>query len=354
MRDVPLHALEDKIIRPGFEKHLTPLLMYRGSLTLGRAHRLWNLCVSAMLHEATVSDVTQRLTMNPTYSQLCGPESKVSFMAVRSFAGRLLDNPSVMAEMPGLRGYIRELLPPHKAAFFLERVSETTHRSRNVGAGGWRTFVDGRLIDPMPKGFTEAAPGKSLRWARREYQQSYYTVKRWFSEAGIEPSNGNLRDVPENWRLHARTERNQQLQSRYGVSYSVIRRWREETDIYPDAKVTVTKPGRAPVAVPLAYPFLIHEGRRPGHRLLRLVNDAVPRHLDPETRADICQDLMVGILAGDFSEDDLFLPVAEMTRRVLRMFPTKYGPVSLDDVIPGTNIKRIDTLTEEDSLWSRI
>ena len=99
----------------------------------------------------------------------------------------------------------------------------------------------------------------------------------------------------------------------------------------------------------------ITDGGKPEHRLVKLVNAAVPKHIDADTRADICQDLLVGILCGDFSEDDLFLPAKQMTRRVMQMFPTKYGPMSIDAEIPGTDgFRLIDTLAEEDSLWASL
>ena len=262
MKQVPLAKLEDKIIRPGFERHLRPLLMYRGNVTLGRAHRMWNLVVSGMEHEAGLSDLTQRLQLNPELSQLCMPERKKEALAIRSFLSRLQLNSPVMAEMPHLSEYVWWLNP--SGPFGLTPVSEFSPRSRNLGAGGWRTF---------------RAPQRPRR------------------------PGSNLRDVRPQ----------------------------------------------------LVYPFLIHDGGKPEHDLLRRVNAAVPRHFDPNTRADICQDIMVGILCGDFDPDNLTLPAKEMTKRVMKMFPTKYGPLSLDAEMPGTDgFRLIDTISEDDSIWERI
>jgi hypothetical protein len=89
--------------------------------------------------------------------------------------------------------------------------------------------------------------------------------------------------------------------------------------------------------------------------LLRRVNAAVPKNLDPDLRADICQDIIVGILCGDFSEDNLTLPAKEMTRRVQNMFPTKYGMLSLDEIVPGSEGRTwLDNLSNEDSLWANV
>jgi hypothetical protein len=50
VKHVPLRVIEDMIVRPGFDERLRPPLAYRGAMTLGRVHRLWNLIVSAMAH----------------------------------------------------------------------------------------------------------------------------------------------------------------------------------------------------------------------------------------------------------------------------------------------------------------
>jgi hypothetical protein len=262
MKCVPLAKLEDKIIRPGFDEHLKPLLMYRGQLTLGRAHRLWNMMVSAMEHEATYSDITQRLLRNPDYSQLCGPETKISLLGLRSFCGRLVDNPKVLGEMPHLKEYVEWLLPDWRGPFLLQPISEITHRRRNMGAGGWRTFVDRR------------------------------------------------------GREHRQTVRGEVLE----------------------------------------YPFLIHDGGKPEHDLLRKVVAAIPRHVPQHLFADMCQDLVVGILSGDYAEDDLNLPGREVVKRVWHMFPTKYN-LSLDDIIPGTDasgdpLHYLDMVADEGRDWA--
>jgi hypothetical protein len=96
---------------------------------------------------------------------------------------------------------------------------------------------------------------------------------------------------------------------------------------------------------PLSYPFLIHDGGRPEHDLLHMINAAVPSGIMGDLRADICQDLAVGVLCGDFPKDALLLPAKEVIRRVRKMFPDKYGPMSLDALVPGTNdLRLIDTI----------
>jgi hypothetical protein len=228
MKHVPLATLENKIVRPGFERFLRPLLMYRGALSLGDVHRMWNLIVSAMEHEATVADVTQRLQHNPDFSQLCVPPGRRQAVSLYSFCGRLTGNPKVMAEMPGLAEYVDWLIPSYRR-FSLERISEITHRSRNLGAGGWRIFFDDRAAEPIPDRFADKARGKTIRWAREEYERGYFVVRRWFREAGLTPTHGNMLPLPDRWGEFATKEGNGKLALRFGVSAGVISRWREES-----------------------------------------------------------------------------------------------------------------------------
>lgn len=323
MRKVSLAVLENKIVRPGIEEHLKPLLRYRGGQSLGRIHRMWNLVLSAKEHEATASDVTQRLVQNADYSQLCLPEKRVALVGLSSFVGRLLDNPHVAAEEPHLREYIRDLIPPYKLIRLIP------------------------LADPPP-GFAEATRGKSIGWAMETFGHDYRLIRRWFDELGIAPVHGGLIPLPKQFHTFAPKEHNYELAKRFGVSTATVARWRSETGIVCNAA-----PKRMAEPGSLIYPFVIHDGGKPEHALLRKVNAAVPQHFDQETRADICQDLVIGILCGDFSEDDLLLPAKEMAKRVMRMFPTKYGPLSLDAIIPGTDdFRLIDTISEEDGLWA--
>ncbi len=255
MKQVALSSLQDKIIRPGFERFLRPLVMYRGRLSLGDIHRMWNLVISAMEHEATLADITQRLQLNPQFSHLCAPSKPRVSSSVCSFAGRLTDNPKVMGEMPGLAEYLDWLIPPYKRMGSLERVSEITYRSRNMGAGGWRRLMS---------------------------------------------------------------------------------RPRQPRDLHKTSEIV--------------YPFLIHDGGKPEHALLKKVMAAVPRG-DSDRFADMCQDLIVGILSGDFAEDDLALPAKEVRRRVYAMSPGKYGDLSLDAPRGDGDFSLMDTLADEGRDW---
>lgn len=317
MKHVALLTLEAKIIRPGFEEHLKPLLRYRGNLSLGRVHRLWNLVLSGMEHEATSADITQRLVLNPAYSQLCCPEKPVSSISLSSFRSRLVDNPRVMAEAPGLEEYLDWIIPPYKRIGPLERLS-----------------------DP-PDGFAAAVERRSVAWAAREYQTSREICERWFRETGLVSTA--LKRRPDSFDTAARGKSLGWAVERYDVGYAVARRWFEEVRIEP----TLTR-----VAPKLVYPFLIHDGGKPEHALLRKVSSVVPLGIEPSLRADMCQDLIVGILAGDLAEGDLLLPSRELARRIWQSAPARYSDRSLDEVIGDGNFTLMDTLADEGRDWA--
>jgi hypothetical protein len=93
------------------------------------------------------------------------------------------------------------------------------------------------------------------------------------------------------------------------------------------------------------YNLLVHEGEGPEHELTRLINAAVPTNLPMELRADICQDLAVGILCGDFDKENLALPIKELVKRMNKMFPAKWGDLSLNAPISGTDgLTLMDTI----------
>lgn len=295
MKQVSLTSLANELAKPGFERELIPLLMYKGHSDLGRMHRLWNLTVGMMMHEAdSIGEGLNHLQLNPEWSQLCGPPGRVHHCGMRGFLNRMRDNKPVTDLVPGLTDYVAMILPRW---YPYQRVPLEASSSRKAW---WRTYTPkprGPAPLPAPNDFYEMANGKSVEWAMLHYARSRPIILRWFAESEAE----------------------KEVARGCGV---------------------------------LAYPFLIHESKRPEHDLLRLINAAIPTYLHPDLRADMCQDLAVGCLTGDFDKGDLHLPAKEVVRLVLRMFPTKYGPVSLDDFIPGTTVKRIDTLVDEGRDWA--
>lgn len=314
MKSVSLTTLEGAIIKPGFEKRLTPLLYYRGKQNLGRVHRLWNFTVAGMVQECeTAADFTQRLAHNPDYSHLLGPDAKPQHTSLGSFWSRLLDHPEVTGEVTGLRDYIRSLNFRYRR---LDPVSPLSARSR---CAPWRTF-DAK----MPAFRALQAERKEARRVLREAEAHARRVAR-------EKHRSATRELKE----AARSERRALL-----MAQRAARKLERDRAAREPKKFVLREQ-----AAQISYPFLIHDGGRPEHALLRAVNAAVPRHIMGDLRADICQDLVVGILCGDFEQDDLTLPSKEIIKRVRKMFPEKYGPMSLDAILPGTDsLRLIDTI----------
>lgn len=68
----------------------------------------------------------------------------------------------------------------------------------------------------------------------------------------------------------------------------------------------------------------------PSHEIFTAVDLAVPRYIDFEVRKDVMGDMMLAILEGTLTIEDAPKRWREFRRGTQRMFPTKYGPVSLD------------------------
>lgn len=99
----------------------------------------------------------------------------------------------------------------------------------------------------------------------------------------------------------------------------------------------------------LAYPYRTAE-RSP---MLAGVYKLIPKHVHPEVRADLCQELVADICAQVITLEQLADP------KKLRPYITRahqllgrYGQASLDDVIPGTDgLRLIDTIDSEASIY---
>lgn len=83
--------------------------------------------------------------------------------------------------------------------------------------------------------------------------------------------------------------------------------------------------------VPIAefYPF-ISKTPTEDHELLLAVDALVPKTLLNETRADVCQDMIVAILTGETTLDNLRDSPREYVKRFFRQSPSKYNHLSLE------------------------
>lgn len=80
--------------------------------------------------------------------------------------------------------------------------------------------------------------------------------------------------------------------------------------------------------------------------LLLAIDAAVPRYLPTSIREDVCQDLVVAVLIGDCTLENLHGSLPRYIRDVFRLHPTKYGAYSLDHPAPWMHGEDDRTLGE--------
>lgn len=96
------------------------------------------------------------------------------------------------------------------------------------------------------------------------------------------------------------------------------------------------KPKFQPLSV--VWPF------RGDDALVERINGIVPKWLPEQARQEVCQDMAVALLSGS-GEAELKTLCAQLTKQVYREYPQKWGPLSIDAPIRGT-----DGLTIKDTL----
>jgi len=106
---VGMNYLSDLIIRPGIQKYFRPLLLYRGNMNYGHAHRLWNMTVLMMASECETLSDGIKVLHNPNFAQLCGPVKAVPKTTLMSFFGRLWNSPDVTDVLPGMTEYVKSM-----------------------------------------------------------------------------------------------------------------------------------------------------------------------------------------------------------------------------------------------------
>lgn len=91
---------------------------------------------------------------------------------------------------------------------------------------------------------------------------------------------------------------------------------------------------------PACYPYIAHDPKRTtGADLVMAVNKAVPRGLPEELRADICQDLICAVLAGEIAVENIGGSVKEFIAAGRKLFTNKWQFLSLDAPMPGMDGK---------------
>ncbi|KQT21719.1 hypothetical protein ASG57_26715 [Bradyrhizobium sp. Leaf396] len=90
----------------------------------------------------------------------------------------------------------------------------------------------------------------------------------------------------------------------------------------------------------------------PSHEIFTAVDRAVPRYLDYHTRKDVVGDMILAILEGQLSIEDAPRRYREFLRSTHRMFPTKYGPISLDaPAFRDSQTSLVERISADQGLW---
>lgn len=84
--------------------------------------------------------------------------------------------------------------------------------------------------------------------------------------------------------------------------------------------------------VPNFWPFAVRQAPTE-HEMLNAI-DRLTRGIPEQWRQDICQDLVVSVLAGDVTLDNLADALPEHIRGVFKAHPMKYGDISIDHPAP--------------------
>lgn len=243
---VAFEDLANKVVKPGIEKHLVPLLHFRGDADLGRVHRLWNLTIA--LKETEIGSLTDavKLVNHSQFAHLCEPIKKKGVLSLQSFFSRLEAKPLVAALEPGMLEYVRSL---GGFRFDLTPVSEIAHHSSHAW---WRNYQPRRL-----------SPEEAARRAAERLR---------------------------------------------------------------------------PRATELMWPYVAHDPKKTdvgGTDIVALVNSIVSKNIPEENRADICQDLILAVLEGKYSVDDIRDNPKKYISAVRDTSPWKYEWVSMDAPLFG-------------------
>ncbi len=297
MKPAEFEALKAKIAIPDFDKFLVPLLLYRGSPNIGRMSRLWNFAITCMESDVETYSQAIKVSNNPDFAHLCGPHKPLQMSSLPGLFARLIQNPSVTDNINGLTEYVNSVRGWHAQ---LTPISIYTNDPYHLSR-----FAPWRIPDYRPE-VKEAIEAKRA-------------------------AKIAVRDARNAEKEAART-----LRHKIRFENAEARRAAKGMERRPQEK--------------LFYPYLAY---RPGLNdqaaLVLDVHNAVPRALPEWIRADVCQDLIVAILAGEIQRSELKGSVRGYASKVLKMHPLKYGPLSLDaPIFDGEGVTLIERIAGED------
>lgn len=120
-----------------------------------------------------------------------------------------------------------------------------------------------------------------------------------------------------------------------GPARTTRRSYRVDPNYVPKSKIPV---------VPNFWPFAVRQA--PTEQEMLTAIDRATRGIPEQWRQDVCQDLVVAILSGETTLDNLRDAIPKHVSNVFKMHPIKYGPASLDACLDGINGRGSRTLAD--------
>lgn len=104
------------------------------------------------------------------------------------------------------------------------------------------------------------------------------------------------------------------------------------------------------------WPFVETEkAADPGRDLMMKVNSLLPRGMPEQVRADVAQDMILGVLSGELTEADLANSMKKYVTRYYKGYDNRFACLSFDQEVPGTDGQRWDDRIADDPFkWDRI
>lgn len=102
------------------------------------------------------------------------------------------------------------------------------------------------------------------------------------------------------------------------------------------------------------YPYILSPAKTEGSEIVLAVNEAIPRWIPEQLRADICQDMIVAIISGELDLSDLNAKASSYIKKMYRVYPTRYGAISLDSPPPwmrDSDTPLVEMLDAETANW---
>lgn len=176
---------------------------------------------------------------------------------------------------------------------------------------------------------------KNRRWRANNRDKVCEDARRWRAnnpEKAIE--------ISRRWR-----ERNPEQ------SLECTRRWRKNNSEKAREYARQYRKKRARIKAALLPPGEILKTALLQNDLYAEASRQVPAGLPSFIRDDIISDIVIAVLDGEISAADIALKAKGIIKAYWRQFSDQ-RLVSLDDTVPGTDLKRIDRISNEDALYA--